>query len=244
MKGSFTNQATRGNARGTMVMSGVTLAWIVIIGIWEPSGADRWILQHLANSRGFTLREDWWLRVLLHEDLRLLSQLAFALLAVLTWKPLGFMRELSLPERIGMLVGVTASVLAVSAIKYFSLTSCPWDLSQFGGVARYVSHWDWGTGDGGPGHCFPSGHATAGFAFLPLALPALRSGQQRQQRLGWRILLAAVLFGTICGIAQVLRGAHYPSHVLWSGFICWTVAMISYELTRFAAAQNSKPLYT
>jgi hypothetical protein len=23
-------------------------------------------------------------------------------------------------------------------------TSCPWDLAEFGGVARYVSHWQWG----------------------------------------------------------------------------------------------------
>ncbi|HEY5633580.1 MAG TPA: sulfatase-like hydrolase/transferase [Burkholderiaceae bacterium] len=54
------------------------------------------------------------------------------------------------------------------ALKRLSLSSCPWDLAEFGGTAAYVPHGLPGTGDGGPGHCFPSGHAVSAFAFFGL----------------------------------------------------------------------------
>ena len=58
------------------------------------------------------------------------------------------------------------SLAVVSTLKYTSSTSCPWDLSEFGGVARHVSHWALGVLDGGGGKCFPAGHASAGIAFF------------------------------------------------------------------------------
>ena len=27
---------------------------------------------------------------------------------------------------------------------------------------------------------------------------------------------------------QTLRGAHYPSHTFWTGFICWGVAVLNH----------------
>lgn len=222
----------------------VTACWVVLIAACETLGLDRRIVAHLASENGFEWREAWWLRTLLHDDLKLVSQAAFATLALATWKPFGFLRNTPALERISMLVGVTASLAIVSVIKYFSLTSCPWDLVQFGGVAQYISHWSWGLGDGGPGRCFPSGHASAGFAFLPLALPALLSGLPERRRLGLRLLLAVLLFGLACGGAQVLRGAHYPSHVLWSGFICWVVAVLNYSITRLALHPEAALTYT
>lgn len=227
--------APAGAVRPKSLLLAVSACWIVLIAACELLGFDQLVMAQLATHSGFALRESWWLRGLLHDDLKLVSQMTFTILALAVWKPFGFLRNIPVLERIGMLVGVAACLAVVSAIKYFSLTSCPWDLVQFGGMAQYVSHWDWGLGDGGPGRCFPSGHATAGFAFLPLALPALLSGSRDRRRLGWRLLSVALLFGLVCGIAQVLRGAHYPSHVLWSGFICWIVAMVNHQLTRLAA---------
>ena len=40
-----------------------------------------------------------------------------------------------------MLPTLALCVLAVPALKQISTTSCPWDLAEFGGVARYASHW-------------------------------------------------------------------------------------------------------
>jgi membrane-associated PAP2 superfamily phosphatase len=218
------------------MLTGITLAWIASIALWELLDADRRVMSHLADASGFALRESWLLRSVLHSGLRYLSQVGFVVLVIAIWKPIGFLRGMLRTDRVGIAFGVALSAATISVIKYFSLTSCPWDLAQFGGSAQYVSHWAWGVADGGPGRCFPSGHASAGFAFLPLALPALLSADPARQAVGWRIFCGVVLFGLVCGITQVLRGAHYPSHVLWSGFICWIVAMISVGLaTRLAA---------
>lgn len=205
-----------------------------LVAIWEYCGGDLWIINLLAGSNGFTLQNNWWLRDVLHDGLRRASTLAYVLLMIAVWKPRGFLRAATRPQRVEMLVGVTGALLIVNAIKHFSLTSCPWDLAQFGGVAQSVSHWAWGLDDGGPGRCFPSGHASAGYAFFPVALPFLFAPSAAAQQCGRRIFYVVLVFGLICGAAQVLRGAHYPSHVLWTGLICWVVAVINHRMFEHA----------
>lgn len=219
----------------------ITLAWIGLIAIWEWTGADRWVMAHLADNHGFALQNDWWLRVVLHDGLKRISTIAYIALLVALWKPFGFLRGITRRQRTEIVVGVTISLLAISAIKHFSLTSCPWDLAQFGGAAKYLSHWAWGISDGGAGHCFPSGHASAGYAFLALALPFLFTASAQTQRRGRRIFVAAFLFGLICGAAQVLRGAHYPSHVLWTGLICWVLAVINHWMFEYRRTAGPVP---
>ena len=34
--------------------------------------------------------------------------------------------------------------------------------------------------------------------------------------------------------AQLLRGAHYPSHTLWSAWLCWTISAAAAHLPRLA----------
>ncbi len=215
----------------------VTAVWLSGTALWEYAAADFRVMAHLADRQGFVLRDHWLLRTVLHDGLRLLTLLVYVALSVAIWKPLGFLRQLSRRQRLEIIVGITASLFIVSTIKYWSQTSCPWDLDQFGGTALYVSHWDWGRADGGPGRCFPSGHASAGFAFFPLALPMLAATSVSAQKTGWWIFGAVLLFGLLCGLTQVLRGAHYPSHVVWSGLICWGVAVINHTL--FQAGQRN-----
>jgi len=107
-------------------------------------------------------------------------------------------------------------------MKHGSRTSCPWDLDQFGGVARYVSHWSWARADGGPGHCFPAGHASAAFAFFGGYFVLAR----RVRGLARWWLLAAVVGGLLLGVTQQMRGAHYMSHTLWTAWLCWTTALL------------------
>lgn len=205
-----------------------------IILLWEFSGGDRWVMNALAGSDGFALQNNLWLRVVLHDGLRRASTLAYVLLILAIWKPRGFLRAATRRQRVEMLVGVTASLLVVSTIKHLSLTSCPWDLAQFGGVAHYVPHWIWGLDDGGPGRCFPSGHASAGFAFFPVALPLLFASSASTRKHGRTVFYTVLVSGLVCGGAQILRGAHFPSHVLWTGLICWMVAVINSRMFEHA----------
>jgi membrane-associated PAP2 superfamily phosphatase len=126
-------------------------------------------------------------------------------------------------ERWGTLAAVGVGLLLVPLLKRVSATSCPWDLAEFGGHALYVPHWRLGVSDGGPGHCFPSGHAVSAFAFLPLVT------LWRRHRPAWaRAWLVGILVsGAAFGTAQWLRGAHFPSHTLWSAWLCWVVALLS-----------------
>jgi membrane-associated PAP2 superfamily phosphatase len=38
------------------------------------------------------------------------------------------------------------------------------------------------------------------------------------------------VLGGILGLTQTVRGAHYPSHTLWTGLICWAVAVLNHWL--------------
>jgi membrane-associated PAP2 superfamily phosphatase len=109
----------------------------------------------------------------------------------------------------------------VALLKGISATSCPWDLSAYGGMTPYVPHWS-AISDGGPGHCFPAGHASSGFALLG-GFFAFRGESPALARC-W--LAAATAAGLVLGIGQQLRGAHFMSHTLWSGWLCWLIALL------------------
>lgn len=198
---------------------------------WDASGLDLSVMAGLGNAGGFPLREQWWLETVLHNAVRQLALVAFVGLWVMVWHPVGVFRSYQRMERLEMVIGVTVALLTISGMKRFSLTSCPWDLQSFGGLATYVSHWQWGVKDGGSGGCFPGGHASSAFAFVALVLPGLTRGRgSAQHRLAMRLLIGVVLAGLVLGGVQTLRGAHYPSHTLWTGWICWAIVSLNHAL--------------
>ena len=202
----------------------LVLATAVMLGLllaWDASGQDLALAHLSGGASGFALRDHWLLSGVMHQGGRLLAWLLVLLLSLGLWWPRGFLRELSWSARLQLVLSCWLSVLVVSLLKSASATSCPWDLHEFGGVAQYLPHWSgfW-RADGGGGHCFPAGHASAGFAFVG-GYFALR---REAPRLAGRWLLAAVAAGLLLGLAQQLRGAHFMSHTLWSGALCWLSA--------------------
>ncbi len=197
--------------------------------LWDATGLDTATMRLIGTPRGFALQDAWLLTRVLHDGLRQAMTGAWlALLAWVLWPGLRMPRR----ERGLVLLLVTLSLLAVTLAKHTSLTSCPWDLQAFGGTARWVSHWAWGVGDGGPGRCFPGGHASSGFAFITLSLPWLDApaGATRRRAVGLRWLAATLCVGLLAGAAQSLRGAHFPSHALWTLLICAAVSLAGWRL--------------
>jgi membrane-associated PAP2 superfamily phosphatase len=197
----------------------LTLIALAALMAWDATGGDLALARLAGSVMGFALRSNPFMVHVMHEGARDLSWvLVIGLFAAIRW-PLGFLRRLSMGGRAQLALTVLASVIAVSLIKHASHTSCPWDLQEFGGVARYVSHWSWGVDDGGPGGCFPAGHASAAFAYM--------GGYFVLRRVSPRVaavwLGAAVAAGLVLGVSQQLRGAHYMSHTLWTAWVCWTV---------------------
>ena len=151
---------------------------------WDYSGLDYPVMQALGNAQGFALKTNWWLEEILHTKARQLSGVVLAVLVLMVWWPRGWFRHLSRLQRIEIVMGVLWCLLCISSLKRISLTSCPWDLQDFGGPAVYVSHWRWGVADGGAGHCFPGGHASSALAFLALCLPWLTNATVADRRRG------------------------------------------------------------
>lgn len=196
---------------------------------WDASGLDLVVMRWLADGGGFAWRHQWWLERVLHDAARQLSTLILLALLTMVWLPVGPWRVWTRWQRAEVASGTGLALAVVNAIKRQSLTSCPWDLQDFGGTARYVSHWAWGVVDGGPGHCFPGGHASAAFALWAVALPWLASAEPSQQAWGRRWLWGVSVLGLLFGLTQTLRGAHYPSHTWWTAVICWVVAQVNHS---------------
>jgi membrane-associated PAP2 superfamily phosphatase len=198
------------------------VTWLALACLlaWDASGWDLALSHWYGTAAGFPWRDAWLTRSLLHDGGRLFAWGALGLLAVDACHPL-----LPGPKRIERWhwIGVMlASALLVPSIKLVTTTSCPWELAEFGGVASYVSHWQIGVSDGGPGHCFPSGHAVAAFAFFGLYF----LWREHRPRLARCFLAIVLLAGSLFGWAQLARGAHYFSHTLWSAWLCWTLCVL------------------
>lgn len=207
-------------------------AWITAIALalllaWDVSGLDLPAERLFADAKGFALRDTWWTSRLLHDGGRIVSWALLAVFALLGLRQQG-PDEPPRRWRWRWVAVIVFCALAVPSLKRVSLTSCPWDLAEFGGIAQYVSHWRFGVSDGGGGHCFPSGHAVAAFAFFGLHF-CWRDYNPRKARL-W--LTVVLVLGTMYGAAQLMRGAHYPSHTLWSAWLCWTISVLAYHFLR------------
>ncbi len=202
--------------------------WLGLAGLallaWDASGLDLWLTRTVGDAQGFAGRDLWLLSGLLHEGGRNLGVACLLLMAWDAWRPLrpGPSRRL----RTYWLAVVVLTALAVPALKRLSLSSCPWDLAEFGGTAFYRSHWWLTVADGGPGRCFPSGHAVSAFAFWGVYF------LWRDTRPGWALglLWAALGLGALFTATQVLRGAHFLSHCLWSAWLCAALAVAAQAL--------------
>ncbi len=192
---------------------------------WDAAQQDMALARWWGDAHGFALRDSWLLTHVLHDGARRLAWAVTLALCLGVWWPWGWLRGIRRARRLQLAGTTLAAALAVSTLKSFSGASCPWDMSDFGGVARHASlglqHWlAWTQGDGGSGRCFPAGHASAGFAFVG-GYFAFRDTRAALAR-GW--LAAAVAAGLVLGMAQQMRGAHFMSHTLWSFWVCWCVA--------------------
>jgi membrane-associated PAP2 superfamily phosphatase len=195
------------------------LAMLLLALAWEASGGDWVVAQHYGNASGFAAQYANW-ATQLHTAGRWLALLCWGACGVYACWP-GHGTSTRRLAWAGV-VGVLLAALLVASIKQASSAACPWSLQGFGGQQAYASHWlQWGGRATSSGQCFPSGHASAAFAFLPLFT------LWRDHRPGWARLamVCTVVLGAAFGWLQVARGAHFVSHVLWSAWLCWLVAM-------------------
>jgi membrane-associated PAP2 superfamily phosphatase len=195
---------------------------LALILCWDASGLDLPFARLAGTPNGFPWRDHAMFELVLHEGPRRLSWVCLIGLVIAIRWPFSVLRRLTRAERVQLALTVMASVVAISLIKTGSSTSCPWDQAEFGGMAHFVSHWHWGARDGGPGKCFPAGHASAAFAYLAGWFVFRR----RDPAIARTWLWTALALGLVLGLGQQWRGAHYMSHTLWTAWLCWTIAYV------------------
>ena len=163
----------------------------------------------------FPLRHSWLLESALHTGLRsalLLAPIATA--ALLIWQ---LLQRQPARRTLWLLVGQLLPALIVATLKQQSIHACPWDLAEYGGYAPHLPLWGVLPADMAPGRCLPGGHASAGYALLAFYF-GFRDDQPRLARFA---LWGGLLLGTLMGWVQLMRGAHFLSHNLWSLWVTW-----------------------
>lgn len=184
---------------------------------------DQWMADQLYRWQGsqWAFKDAWWTSHLIHKGGRNLTWFV-ALLVILAlirssldmrWRPLR--RPLAY-----LLLSVGLSTGIIALLKSWTHMDCPWDLERYGGLRPFIGLFEQRPVALGHAACFPAGHAGSGYAWV--ALFFFMSLVRPQWR--WPALFVALLVGTLFGIAQQLRGAHFLSHDLWSLTISWMVA--------------------
>lgn len=180
-----------------------------------------------ASVHAFPLRDDFFLQNVMHSGAKLLAiGIAFAVFGafLLTWLLPNWASQRR--RLLWIAAGMAGGSLLVSVLKHGSALHCPWDLAEFGGYAPFHGLFDSLPAGVGAGRCFPGGHASGGFALM-----AFYFGLRDTHALAARLCLAAGLTaGMAMGWSQMMRGAHFLSHNLWSAWTVWTFLALLYLL--------------
>jgi membrane-associated PAP2 superfamily phosphatase len=218
--------------------AGMAALLVMAFTINRFSDVDLWISRAFfdAAAQRFPWREQWFAAGVLHNAARGVSVVAaLVLLALVAASWHARWRALRAPALFTLATGLLSAWL-VAVLKHQSLHSCPWDLSLFGGTADYFRMLGAVPAHPGPGQCLPSGHASTGFMWIGALYAAARWPAQtpwarvRGWRAGWAV------FALATSMVQVVRGAHFLSHVLIAAAVCWAVAWTVDALWQRAAA--------
>lgn len=188
----------------------------------EFTGIDIWVQDHFYNFQTHA-----WLvdaaaplpKLLLYTGPKaFVWVIALTLLAAaIFYNRLGFLKT---PRRnlwIAVLTIATAPAL-VALGKATTNTFTPSQIRHYGGHVPYVKvieRYPEGDKPAKRGRAFPAGHASGGFALLALAgLASTRRGRAIGIAIG-------LTFGTAMGLYQMIKGAHYLSHTLFTANFCW-----------------------
>ena len=123
-----------------------------------------------------------------------------------------------------LFVAMAISTAAISILKHLSIHDCPWNLLDYGGTQPLIPLFRSLPAGIKPGHCFPGGHASAGFALMALYF-AFRDTLPKYANIG---LVVGLFLGFAMGWGQMMRGAHFMSHNLWTAWLVWMILLTLY----------------
>jgi membrane-associated PAP2 superfamily phosphatase len=167
----------------------------------------RWLIDHDSSS----------LRPWFYDGPKLLIIVFGIVLAITAIRPTWFPpRWFDRREALFLFACLAVVPLTIGTIRKNSNVQCPVTLQQYGGTQSNESgnvSLDGFLEERQAGGCWPSGHASGGFALLCLAW------LNRRRRIRYSFAVLGLTAGLSMGTYQVARGAHFASHVLVTGLI-------------------------
>lgn len=209
----------------------ISMLAVVLYVFFPIAGAlDRNIIENWMTSQGnFYLREHWALVTLGHQYVKWI--LIFCMLLVLLRWIVSFnfkqsrTKQSQSNQKYGnqwrsgyFFLMLLLPIMLIGILKAHSVHACPWNMTL-----NTQDHFIWIL-DAKAGHCFPGGHSSAGFSIMA----GYFLYRDRDKKLAHFYFIAGIVLGFAMGWAQMMRGAHFLSHNLWTGLIIWTVNVISY----------------
>ena len=122
------------------------------------------------------------------------------------------------PTRHYLVVALLTIPILTWLVREGSASACPRDLAAFGGELAQRPFLDFSWQAIGSGRCNPSGHMSSYSWWLALCF--LRPPQRR----GLGVLILCIVAMFALGSVQILKGAHFMSHLIfsvwWAGVAC------------------------
>ena len=205
--------------QGCFLVMSFCILWVCfpIGGSLDLALIDPWV----SKSGQFLLRDNWYLAELNHRYVKDLLILVYASFLVVWLASFKFEKIKSLRWTYGYFFAmVILSTSIIGLLKSQSAHACPWNTTI---PTPQGFFWDFSTTKG---HCFPGGHASTGFALMAGYFVFRQSNQKR----AYFFLFSGLILGFAMGWAQMMRGAHFLSHNLWTAWIIWLINVIFYLL--------------
>ncbi|HEY0562882.1 MAG TPA: phosphatase PAP2 family protein [Methylophilus sp.] len=205
------------------------LTWLLfsalfLMLVYPTTGLDQRLIAPYfdAAHQQFSLKHHWLLESILHNGLKYcllvvaLSTLLISLIGNLYAPYKAHQSRLLL-----VFVMMLTSTGLVALIKHNSMHGCPNDLIQYGGTLPYLQLFDALPLGTAMGKCFPGGHASGGFALMAFYIVF----RDVEPKFSQAMLMLALSLGMVMGWAQMMRGEHFLSHTLWSGWLVWAICL-------------------
>lgn len=216
----FALKTSRRICLGKKTLLASILALIIVLAFFELTSVDLFIQEHLylTHEKVWVLKDPHQIyRRIFYTGIKIpIYIVGFSALisSVISWK-----KNKWHEYRKGLIiVSLSLIILPLSVAvvgKNTTNVQCPSDLSHFSGKIPYVKLFDsYPKNPNSPdgkyprGHCFPAGHASGGFALLGFVC----FFRERHRKI-WAFIISMSI-GSIMGVYQMLRGAHFLSHHL------------------------------
>lgn len=214
----------------------IILALLLVL-LYPRTDLDALLINAFYNTHTlvFPLKNDWFLENIMHQGLKCLMvaislmMLGLWTLGLRTWFSGDLTNKFTWVQTyhqpfIWIFVAMVVSTTTISILKHLSEHACPWDLVLYGGTQPLIPLFGSLPTGANPGHCFPGGHASGGFALMAFYF-SFRDCLPKLAKIG---LILGLVFGFAMGWAQMMRGAHFMSHNLWTAWVVWMILLTQY----------------